>query len=50
MANDASARWPKALVVTAFCVLSWVALDAPYSPAAAAEIAEAEPRRTSEEA
>ena len=37
MANDASARGPKALVVTAFCLLSCLALDAPYSPAAAAD-------------
>jgi NitT/TauT family transport system substrate-binding protein len=37
MANDASARWPKASVVTAFCLLSCVALNAPYSPAAAAD-------------
>jgi len=37
MANDASARWPKASVVTAFCLLLCLALDAPYSPAAAAD-------------
>src|SRR5260370_37987399 len=37
MANDTSARWPKASVVIAVCLLSWLALDAPYSPAAAAD-------------
>src|SRR6266852_1854170 len=37
MANDASARGPKASVVTAFCLLSCLALDAPYSPAATAD-------------
>src|ERR1700730_15967158 len=37
MANDASARRPKASVVTAVCLLSCLALDAPYSPAAAAD-------------
>src|SRR6516165_3604106 len=34
MANDASARWSKVLVVAAFFLLSCLALDAPYSPAA----------------
>src|SRR5215472_4049394 len=37
MANDASARWSKVSVVAAFCLLSCLALDAPYSPAAAAD-------------
>src|SRR6266566_769844 len=37
MTNDASARWPKASVVAAVCLLSGVALAAPYSPAAAAD-------------
>ena len=37
MVNDASARWPKASVVPAFCLLSCLALDAPYSAAAAAD-------------
>jgi NitT/TauT family transport system substrate-binding protein len=37
MANHASARWAKASLVTAFCWLSCVALDAPYSPAVAAD-------------
>jgi ABC-type nitrate/sulfonate/bicarbonate transport system substrate-binding protein len=37
MGNDASARGPKASVVTAFCLLLCLALDAPYSPAAAAD-------------
>ena len=37
MTNDASARWTRASVVTAFCVLSYVALDAAYRPAAAAD-------------
>src|SRR5215831_16310420 len=37
MANDASARWSKASAVAAFCLLSCLALDAPYSPAAAAD-------------
>ena len=37
MTNDASARWTRASVVTAVCVLSYVALDAAYRPAAAAD-------------
>src|SRR5262249_23900217 len=37
MTNDASARWTKASVVAAVCVLSGVALDAPYRPAVAAD-------------
>src|SRR5262249_21547646 len=37
MANDASARWSKVSVVAAFCLLSCLALDASYSPAAAAD-------------
>ncbi len=37
MTNDASARWPKASVVAAVCLLSGVALDAAYRPAAAAD-------------
>src|SRR6266478_3011297 len=37
MANDASARWPKASVVTAVCLLSGIALNAAYRPAAAAD-------------
>ena len=37
MTNDASARWTRASVVTAVCVLSGVALDAAYRPAAAAD-------------
>jgi len=36
MANDATARWPTASVV-AVCLLSGVALDADYRPAAAAD-------------
>src|SRR6266446_5603912 len=37
MANDVSARRPKASDVIAFCLLLCVALDAAYRPAAAAD-------------
>src|SRR5262249_21792409 len=37
MANGASTRRPKASAVTAFFLLSCLALEAPYSPAAAAD-------------